>query len=206
MFTSNHRCRSHRSSTKPPGREDDSGSSTEARRESDLGENPSPHSEGNKESITVDSTENDSSEDLPSHSLVNDAWMLMAYAKHRLMVSLLKDVYSIFNSQWNADLRSRAGSQTSGTGTSSQQSSSRTPSSTNQGKRKMQDRDSDSPDANDEKKRKTNAGATRDSGQGRLFACCFHKYNAQKYCSNIDTGTKYRSCAGPGFSRIAQLK
>ena len=206
MSTSNHRFRSDRSYTKSPVREYDSGSSTEARTESDSGEISSTHSQEIEESITPDSIENDSNEDLSSHSPVNDAWLLMAYAKHRLMVSLLKDVYNIFNTQWNADLRSRAGSQTAGTGTSSQHSCSRTPSSANKGKRKIQDGDSDSPDANEEKRRRTNAEAIKDSGQGRLYACCFHKYNAHKYCSNTDTGTKYRSCAGPGFSKISQLK
>ena len=182
MSTSNHSCQSDRSSTESPVQADDNGSST------------------------GDSTESDSSEDLSSHSLESEAWLLMAYAKHRMMVSLSKDVYSIFNSQWNADFKSRAGSQTASTSTSSPLSSSRTPSSTVRGKRKMQDRDSDLPDENDEEKRRTDAGTARDSGKGRFFACCFHKQNAQKYCSNSDTGTKFRSCAGPGFSRISQLK
>ena len=156
--------------------------------------------------ITGDSMESDSNEDLSSPSPENQAWLLMAYSNHRMMVSLLKDVYSLFNTQWNVDLRSRAGSQTTSTGTSSQHSSSPTSSSTKRDNRQMQDEDSDSPDANDEKKRRTNAGTIRNSGQGRLLACCFHKYDAQKYCSNTDTGTKYRSCAGPGFSKISQLK
>ena len=70
----------------------------------------------------------------------------------------------------------------------------------------MQDRESPPPDAKDEKKRKSRSSGSGDSGPERLFACSFYKFNAQKYCSNSDTGTKYRSCAGPGFSKISQLK
>ena len=152
------------------------------------------------------STESGSSEDHPSLSPGNDTWMTMAYAKHQMMISLMKDVYAIFNSQWKADLRSRTGSQAASTGASSQSSSSRMPSSTAGGKRRMQDRGSPPPDANNEKKRRKRSTKTGDGGQERLFACFFHKYNAQKYCSNSETGTKYRSCAGPGFSKISQLK
>ena len=92
------------------------------------------------------------------------------------------------------------------TGAHAQNSSSRALPSTGKGKRRLQDRDSQPPDGNDEKKRKTKSSNTGDDGQERLFACCFHKHNAQKYCSNGDTGSKYRSCAGPGFSKISKLK
>ncbi|KAL9134542.1 MAG: hypothetical protein Q9175_004270 [Cornicularia normoerica] len=153
-----------------------------------------------------DSTESDSSEDVSSLSPENDAWLAVASAKHRMMVSLMRDVYTIFNYQWGADFRSRAGSQAASTGVQSQDSNSRTPSSTGKGKRRTHDRDSDPPDAADEKKRKSKSLRSGDGGQERLFACFFYKYNAQKYCSNRDTGTKYRSCAGPGFSKISQLK
>ena len=153
-----------------------------------------------------DSTKSDSSEDISSPSPGNEAWLTVAYAKHRMIVSLMRDVYAIFNSQWRADFRSRAGSQTASTGSYSQGSSSRTPSSTGSGKRRMQDQDSNSPDANDEKKRRTMSPKSGDGGQERLYACFFHKYNSLKYCSNSETGSRYRSCAGPGFSKISQLK
>lgn len=152
------------------------------------------------------STENDLSEDTSSPSPENDAWLTVAYAKHRMMVSLMKDVYTILNSQWKADFRSRAGLQSASTGAYSQPSSSQTPSSTARGKRRTRDRDSPPPDANDEKKRKTKSTRSGEGDQGRLFACFFHKFDSQKYCSNGETGTKYRSCAGPGFSNVSRLK
>lgn len=166
----------------------------------------SPIPEPDSGASSRDSTESDSSEDITSLSPENDAWLTVASAKHRMMVSVMRDVYTIFNSQWRADLRSHTGSQAASTGTHSQQSSSRTPSSTGTGKRRMQDRDSDPPDADGEKKRKIKSLTSGDGSQERLYACFFYKYNAQKYSSNSDTGTKYRSCAGPGFSKISQLK
>lgn len=136
----------------------------------------------------------------------NDAWLTFAYAKHRMIVSLMSDFYAIFDPHWSGECNSRASSHSENTGASSQISSSSKSSSPGWGQKRMQDRDSHSPNGNDEKKRKTNLPKSRNGEQGRLFACCFYKYNAQKYCSNSDTGTRYRSCAGPGFSRISQLK
>ena len=152
------------------------------------------------------STESDLSDEAPSPSPENNAWLTLAYAKHRMMVSLMREVYIIFNSEWKADLRSRTGSQAASSGEHSQISSCGTPSSAGKGKRRLQDRDSPPPDANDEKKRKVRSTKSGDSGQDRLYACPFYKFNARKYCSNSDTGTKFRSCAGPGFSKISQLK
>lgn len=151
-------------------------------------------------------TESDSSDNPPSPSPENDTWLTLAYAKHRMMVSLMRDIYAIFNPQWKADLRSRTGSEAASTGASSQNTSSRTPSSTTGDKRRMQNRDSPPPNADDEKKKKVKSTKSGDGSQERLFACFFYKNNPQKYCSNSDTGTKYRSCAGPGYSKISQLK
>ena len=122
------------------------------------------------------------------------------------MISLMKDVYTIFNPHWKAEVRSHAGNRAASTGAHAQNSNSKTPPSTGKSKRQLQDRDSPPPDGNDEKKRKTKSSNLEGDGQERLFACCFHKHNAQKYCSNGDTGSKYRSCAGPGFPKISTLK
>ena len=146
------------------------------------------------------------SEDIASMSPGSATWLTMAHAKHQMMVYLMRDVYNIANFQGGADFRNRTGSQTAGTGAYPQSSSSAAPSSIGRGKRRMQDRESPHPDAKDEKKKKSRSSKSGDSGPERLFACFFHKFNSQKYCSNNETGTKYRSCAGPGFSKISQLK
>ena len=142
----------------------------------------------------------------PSPSPGHDAWLTVAYAKHRMLVALMRDVYAIFNSQWTAEIRNRTGSQAPSAGAYSQDSGLGTPSSSKNGKRQMEDRGSPPPDGNDTKKRKKASLKSGDGSEGRCLACCFYKYNAHKYCSNSDTGTKYRSCAGPGFTKIAQLK
>ena len=123
-----------------------------------------------------------------------------------MILSLMRDVYTIFNPQWKPDLRSHAGDRAASTGAHAYNSSSRTPPSTGNSKRRLRGWDSPPPDENDSKKRKTKSPTSGDDEQERLFACCFHKHNAQKYCSNRDTGSKYRSCAGPGFSKISKLK
>lgn len=150
--------------------------------------------------------ESDLSEDAPISSPENDAWLTLAYAKHRMIVSLMRDVHAIFNSQWRIEFRSRTGSQPASTEADPRHSSSSTPSSVERGKRRKRDRESHSPDPNDTKKKRTNSPTSGHGSRQRLLACCFYKNNPQKYCSNGDTGTKYRSCAGPGFSRISQLK
>lgn len=153
------------------------------------------------------STGSDLSECTLSPSHENDAWLTLAYAKHRVMVCLMKDVYTRFNSEWRLGFRNRTGSQTASSSTYSRGSSSRKLSSTRSGKRQSRDRGSDSVDANRNKKMKTAFLESEDlANQGRLFACCFHKYNPQKYCYNSETGRKFRSCEGPGFSKISQLK
>ena len=128
------------------------------------------------------------------------------YAKHRITVYPMTDAYVTFDSEWKVEGRGQAASQPQNTRATSRNSKLSAPSLTSKVKRRMRDRDSHSPDANDEKRRKTSSPKAADGGQGRLYACCFHKYNARKYCSNSDTGTKYRSCAGPGFSTISKLK
>ena len=150
--------------------------------------------------------DDDYGECTPDSSPEGDAWLTVAYEKHRLMVSLMREVYTICISQWSTEFRSRGESQTGGTGASLQSSSSRTPSSTAKGKRKMDDQDSDSPDTNNNKKKRSNSANSDDVSKEKLFACCFYKYNALKYCVNSETGMKYRSCAGPGFGKISQLK
>ena len=148
------------------------------------------------------------SDDTASLSPESKAWLTVASAKHRMMVSLMVDVYdyAIFNPHWELDVRSHTGARAAGTPTHAQNSNSRTPPSKGVSKRRLQDPDSPPPGGNDEKKRKIESSQSEDDGQKRLFACCFHKYDAQKYCSNRDTGSKYRSCAGPGFSKISKLK
>ena len=167
-------------------------------------QNSETSSETNTESTSTDSDMSDDTALSPE----SKAWLTVASAKHRMMVSLMEDVYdyAIFSPHWEVDVRGHTGARAAGTRTHAQNSNSRTPPTTGRGKRQLQDQDSPSPGGNDRKKRKNKSSQSDDDGQERLFACCFHKYDAPKYCSNRDTGSKYRSCAGPGFSKISKLK
>lgn len=162
--------------------------------------------EGGSVCSTKASMESDPNEGTPSPSPENDAWLTMAYTKHRMMVLLMKEVYTIFDPQWSAELRSRTGSQAPSSGACSQGSSSPTRTPPRKDKKKLEGRGSHSPDTNNNKKRKTGSRRYEEGSQGRLFACSFHKYNPQKYCSNSETGRRFRICEGPGFSKISQLK
>ena len=158
---------------------------------------------GSESEMNTDSESNECTLDSSPES---DAWLTVAHAKHRLMISLMREVYSISIFQWKSEFRSRPECQAGTTGAYSQYSSSRTPSSTAKGKGKMDEEDSHSPDANDKKKSRSKSANSEDAGKRKLFACCFYKYDTLRYCVNNETGTKYRSCAGPGFGKISQLK
>jgi hypothetical protein len=43
-------------------------------------------------------------------------------------------------------------------------------------------------------------------GSSRRLACPFHKHDPVKYTCNSITGSKYRTCAGPGFETISRTK
>lgn len=131
----------------------------------------------------------------------------MALAKHELIVTLMKEFYAIFDTEWKADIRSCA---SSGSGPSRPQSKSSAlaPLAGKNSKRRTQDRDSPPlDDGNGSGKRGKKGGPdTGHHTQGRLFACPFHKHDPSKYCLNDDTGAAYRSCPGPGFASISHLK
>jgi hypothetical protein len=48
--------------------------------------------------------------------------------------------------------------------------------------------------------------AEQNENTGLRFACPFHKRWPQKYCVSMTTGSKYRSCLGPGFLEARRLK
>ena len=133
--------------------------------------------------------------------------LTIAYTKHQIILSLMKDVYAMFSSQWQADVRTR---------TSPEAESSRAPlnscesadcsRSNRRGKRANYERDRSQGDDNDGKKKKNNPPVTKDCEPDLQLACPFHKYDPIKYCPNSDTGVKYRTCLGPGFHSINRLK
>lgn len=110
----------------------------------------------------------------------------------------------MFGLQWSSGERMHAGSQSEKASTGGRPKSG---SSQKKNKRQIHERESSPPDDENsgrgEKRRRAEPQAKE---AGLLFACPFNKHDPEKYCPNTDTGTKFRSCIGPGFPSIARLK
>lgn len=153
-------------------------------------------------------SQSEDSDDTALTSPEHDVKVFIAFAKHRLIASLMQDIYIMFDSQWNARARGHTASQSEYTSTQAQQMDTADQSSTKEGKRRMQDRDSPPPDDNDGKRKKASPKGSSSEGKiGRpLLACPFHKNDPLKYRANHESGIDFRSCAGPGFQTISRLK
>lgn len=169
-----------------------------------FGANPVPLSQVDLQ--IGNSTHSETSDESLPPSPGNQTDMTIAYAKHQMMVSIMQDVYAMFDSQWKANVRERTASQSSSPYLNSQRLESSDRPAQGKGKRRMQDRDSPPPDDNNEKRRKGAPPDPKRNDQNPQFACPFNKHDSRKYCANLDTGAKYRSCQAPGFSSISRLK
>lgn len=127
-------------------------------------------------------------------------------AKHELMVTLMKEVYAIFDSGWKVNVQTCASSQQGSSGNQAQTSKREAPRLDKNPKRRKKDRDSSPPGDDDGKRKKRDDPDAGLQNQCRLFACPFHKYDPYKYSLNSDTGAAYRSCQGPGFTSISHVK
>lgn len=165
---------------------------------------PSLEDEFSEESIA----QSEDSDDTAPPSPEDDAKIALVFAKHQLIVSLMQDVYTMFDSQWNVRTRGNTTCQSDYANTQSQQSETANQSSTKKGKRRTQDRDSSPPDDKGAKRKKENPKGSSPSGKDRniLFACPFHKNDPLKYRASHQSGIDFRSCAGPGFQTISRLK
>ena len=158
-----------------------------------------PTTESSSQSIDSDESGSSSSADYEK--------VTIAYSKHQIISSLMRDVYAMFGSQWQANVRTRTTPEAESSRVLSSSCESADRSTQNQlGKRANYERDRSQGDGNDGKKKRNNPPDTANSEHDLQLACPFHKYDPIKYCPNIDTGVKYRTCLGPGFSSISRLK
>ena len=153
-----------------------------------------------------DSTQNRSPDKNRSLSPSTNSDLALAYARHRLIVSLMREVYAMFNSKWGPEIHTCTNSQAGYSSGQTNQSESQAESIRKNGKRRLEDRDSPPGDDNNIKRDKRDSNNPKAQDQGLPYACPFHKYAPQKYCMNNDTGAMYRSCAGPGFSFVSHVK
>ena len=160
------------------------------------------------ESSIENSTKSEDSDDHSSLSMSSYDQLTIAYAKHQMMVALMEEFYTNFDPQWQTNVRTHVASSSRSSRSYAESSKSQNSSmQDSNGKRAMRDREP-SPDdnANNGKKRRRIPTDAKGDEPDPQFACPFRKYDPRKYCSNLDTGTKYRSCIGPGFSTISKLK
>ena len=144
-------------------------------------------------------------------SIDDELRLVLLYMKHRLIVELMRDIYAMFSGKWiwNDKMRSCAVAGSGPLGNpsrepkvpESQGSSFQRPS-----KRQRLDRESPPRDDRNRKRKKADLADPKMKDASRLFACPFNKFDPRKYSTNSGTGATYRSCAGPGFSKIARLK
>ena len=131
---------------------------------------------------------------------------MIAEAKHELMVTLMKEVYAMFDSEWKVSARTCATSQQGSCGGQAQPSKLAAPRDGKNSKKRLKDRDSSPPGDDNGKRKKRDDPDAELQKQDRPFACPFHKYDPYKYSLNSDTGAAYRSCLGPGFTSISHVK
>ena len=150
----------------------------------------------------------DSSDETQSMSSNNDAGLVVVYAKHQMLVRLMREVYSLFDQSWSTNPKARTHGSSSSDASSSKfggpNSSDR--SSRKNGKRPLWERNSSPFDDDDQNNKKRGSKELKRLDREQRFACPFHKFDPRKYCSNDIDGFKYRACAGPGFTSIARLK
>lgn len=148
-----------------------------------------------------------------SESADDDEYLMILLAKHRLLANLMREVYRILGynpTETPGQSPSDAGEVNAGL--SAYQGDIERGNCQNKGrkgKKRVLDRDSQPPDEDENDGRKKRPRGEPDpevNGDGRLYACPFSKYDSRKYNSNRSTGTRFRTCAGPGWETISKLK
>ena len=129
--------------------------------------------------------------------------------KHDIVKSLMLDVYIALGPQGDAKYNECAEpSKQSSAGSFSNSSSSASSTHRLGSSGKRAARDENSPPRDDKGgKRARHPSSGANSGVKRPpFACPFYKYDPIKYRSTSVTGTRYRTCMGPGYETISRLK
>lgn len=155
---------------------------------------------------TAMSSQSESTGTSPSQSPENSFDLSIAQAKHKLMVTLMKEVYAMFDSKWKVSVRTCAGSQQESSRTRAQSSKTEVPRVDKNFKKKNNDRDSSPPEDGNRKREKKEGPDAQLHRQLRQYACPFHKHDPYKYSLNGETGAVYRYCPGHGAVSISHLK
>ena len=152
------------------------------------------------------SPESESSSSNLSQSPYGSFDLSIAQAKHELMVTLMKEVYAMFDSRWKASVQTCASSQEESSGVRAQSSKTEVARVGKNSRKRKKDRDSSPPGDNNGRREKKDDTDSRLHHQSRPYACPFHKYDPYRYSLNGETGAAYRSCPSHGSISISHLK
>ena len=141
----------------------------------------------------------------PSQSPCGSIDLKILQAKHELMVTLMKEVYAMFDSKWKVGVRTCGTSQQRSSETHAQSSQLEASRGSKNAKRRLNDRDTPPPGEDNGKRKKNDDHETVPQQPRRLLACPFRKYDPHKYSVNSHAGSKYRTCIGPGFKFVSQV-
>ena len=113
----------------------------------------------------------------------------------------MREVYTIFDQSWVANVRTHTGSEPGSSFVTSQKELPGNNSAQGNKTHCKIDRESTPPDDRHGKKNKKNP-TLPSLEETRLWACPFHKFDQSKYSCYTMTGSRYRACVGPGFATI----
>jgi hypothetical protein len=176
--------------------------------------------EQDERSLTPEGNSRQQSEESPGNTtgsddtelVEDDEELVIVLAKHRLLIKYMQEFYSMFSPSCGAFVECGHGDTTSTTSKrpARPEVSNQDQYTKSKGqKRKVGDRESMPPDDDEEdtpKKRRRGDPTPDGDKSNHLFACPFYKFDPSKYACTNTTGSKYRTCAGPGFHTIARLK
>ena len=135
--------------------------------------------------------------------------LIMARARHEVVVPVMKEVYAVLTSNGDGGVKQRARSRHESSTARSCELGLHPQRKGKIGKRRERGDDSSANEEDDDNKRKRPKCSSPRLASDDIplqYACPFHKYDPLKYRPTADAGSRYRTCVGPGFKSISHLK
>jgi hypothetical protein len=135
---------------------------------------------------------------------------IVSILEEEMIACVMKDIYGMLDPNGNIGIRNHAGSREYSNSTSPAFTPGKSSDRRRQ-KRRLDGEGSsgsgdDQEDDRGKRPRQKDKSSSRSQIEGCRFACPFYKHDAEKYQANTVTGSKYRVCAGPGWTSIHRVK
>ena len=131
-------------------------------------------------------------------------------AKHNLIAALMEEVYAMFDLRWTANVGQHAFEKARSSASSSYtEAPSRNGSADHSNRPTRRRKRNQSSGDDDHRKRRRNEKRQNEGSsepKAQPFACPFNRYNPEKYQPTTASGSRYRSCLGPGFVSKSHVK